>query len=83
MSKLRFAALVAVLLPVLMAARCPGGAETNVTCSVVSRDANAITIECKDNHGQFAPGGGRKSLPGPNTWPGCTPMTFWPSCKDL
>jgi hypothetical protein len=83
MNKARFAVLVVAILPVLMAAKCPGGTETNVTCSVTARDAVAVTTECKDNHGQFAPGGGRQNLPGPNIWPGCTVGTFWPSCKDV
>jgi hypothetical protein len=81
MNKARFAVLVVALLASL--AGCKLGEETNATCSVTARDAVAVTTECKDNHGQFAPGGGRQNLPGPNTWPGCTVGTFWPSCKDV
>jgi len=83
MNKVRFAALVLAVSPVLMAARCPGGEETSVTCSVTARDALAVTVDCVDNHGNVAPGGGRFPLPGPNTWPGCKVDTFWPSCKDI
>jgi hypothetical protein len=81
MNKARFAVLIVALLASL--AGCKLGEETNVTCSVTARDAVAVTTECKDNHGQFAPGGGRQNLPGPNTWPGCTVGTFWPLCKDV
>lgn len=81
MNKAQVAVLTLALLAPL--AGCKLGEETNVTCSVTARDAVAVTTECKDNHGQFAPGGGRQNLPGPNTWPGCTAGTFWPSCKDV
>lgn len=80
MNKLRFVAVVAAVLPVLMAARCPGGTETVESCNITARTDTTITLSCQDNHGKHTRD---DVLDEPyDLYPKCQVNTYWPACKS-
>jgi hypothetical protein len=78
-NKIKYLAVAVALVASL--AGCKLGEETNVTCEVVARDTTSLTTQCKDNHGKFAPGGGKKDIPS-DLYPKCQVGTFYPVCKE-